>query len=123
MKIFNEFKISNDKCDCIKDYKINKNKNKFKNLQKYELLLKELKKNIEYINYKCQFKYLFISLLDHIKNEFQNLIKDIEKMNNKYCDNLKDNIENQNNFFKSIKLFVENSKNLYNLILILMIFH
>ena len=53
---------------------------------------------------------MFISLLDHIKNEFQNLIKDIEKMYNKYCDNLKDNIENQNNFFKSIKLFVENIK-------------
>ena len=105
MKIFNEFKISNDKCDYIKDYKINKNKNKFKNLQKYELLLKELKKNIEYINYKCQFKYLFISLLEYIKNEFQNLIKDIEKMYNKYFDNLKDNIENQN-IVENIKIYI-----------------
>ena len=49
---------------------------------------------------------MFISLLDHIKNEFQNLIKDIEKMNNKYCDNLKDNIENQNNFFKKLQKFI-----------------
>ena len=49
---------------------------------------------------------MFISLLDHIKNEFQNLIKDIEKMNNKYFDNLKDNIENQNNFFKKLQKFI-----------------
>jgi hypothetical protein len=86
-KILNEFENLNEKNDYFQDFNINKNKNKFLNLQKYELILKDLKKNIENINYKCQFKYLFISLLDHIKNEFQNLIKDIEKLNNKYCDN------------------------------------
>ena len=48
---------------------------------------------------------MFISLLDHIKNEFQNLIQDIEKMYNKYFDNLKDNIENQN-IVENIKIYI-----------------
>ena len=113
-KILNEFENLNEKNDYFQDFNINKNKNKFLNLQKYELILKDLKKNIENINYKCQFKYLFISILNHVKSEFKEIIEEIEKMYENYYDKLKNN-NNENKFFNSIKNFIENYKNLYNI--------
>ena len=113
-KILNEFENLNEKNDYFQDFNINKNKNKFLNLQKYELILKDLKKNIENINYKCQFKYLFISILNHVKSEFKEIIEEIEKMYENYYDKLKNN-NNENKFFNSIKNFIENYKNLYDI--------
>jgi len=112
-KILNEFENSNENNNYFQDFQINKNKNNFLLLQKYELILKDLKKNIENIYYKCQFKYLFISILNHFKTEFKEIIDEIEKIYDNYNDKLKKN--NQNKFFNSIKNFIENYKNLYNI--------
>ena len=112
-KILNEFENTNEKNDYFQDFKINNNKNNFLLLQKYELILKDLKKNIENINYKCQFKYLFISILNHVKTEFKEIIEEIEKLYENYYEKLEKN--NVNKFFNSIKNFIENYKNLYNI--------
>ena len=106
---FNIFDNNNDNFSLIG------NKLIFNLLQEHEKNVKKLEKNIENLRNKCEYKQMFVSVLEFIKKIIVDLTTDIENIHKKYQNVISNSKKIQNEFYDTIKNFMKIQKRRFNI--------
>ena len=91
------------------------NKLIFNLLQEHEKNVKKLSKNIENLQNKCEYKQMFVSVLEFIKKIIIDLTTDIENIYKKYQNLITNSKKIQNEFYETIKNFMKIQKRRFNI--------
>ena len=91
------------------------NKLIFNLLQEHEKNVKKLEKNIENLRNKCEYKQMFVSVLEFIKKIIVDLTTDIENIHKKYQNVISNSKKIQNEFYDTIKNFMKIQKRRFNI--------
>ena len=91
------------------------NKLIFNLLQEHEKNVKKLEKNIENLRNKCEYKQMFVSVLEFIKKIIVDLTTDIENIHKKYQNVISSSKKIQTEFYDTIKNFMKIQKRRFNI--------
>ena len=108
---FNEFDNNNNN----DNFSLIGNKLIFNLLQEHEKNVKKLGKNIENLQNKCEYKQMFVSILEFIKKIIIDLTTDIENIYKKYQNLISNSKKIQNEFYETIKNFMKIQKRRFNI--------
>jgi hypothetical protein len=96
-------------------YSLNDNKTVFNKLQVHEKNYLKLNEEVENLRIKCEFKQMFISILEYFKKIIDNLSDELKSIEKKFRNKIEENKNYHDNFLKSIKILINEQKKEYNI--------
>ena len=100
-------------------YSLNENKLVFDKLQIHEKNYLKLNEEIDNLRTKCEFKQMFISILEYFKKLLDNLSEELKNIEKNFSDKMEESKIIQDSFLKNIKMLINEQKKEYNIELIL----
>ena len=96
-------------------YSLNENKLVFDKLQTHEKNYLKLNEEIDNLRTKCEFKQMFVSILEYFKKILDNLADELKNIDKNFNDKMEESKIIQDSFLKNIKMLINKQKKDYNI--------